>query len=166
MKRQVLGLPIPLHYLTPNLLFYPFKCPENILFFLTDKNVNCIDKKYIINLDKMNHLYFVETLMNCLGVSFMIVNDFVIDLDRKDFEISMDDETKTIKISKYESINNITYITEKHLKNTIQHLNLEYDINITNDYRNNNDVNFFINQHCYRIVRNTKKIKDSFFHKA
>lgn len=156
MKRKIYGLPIPMHCLTPNLLFYPFKCPENILFFLTDKNINCIDKEYIINLDKKQHLYFVKKLMKCLNVSFMIVNDFVIDLNRKDFELTIDDDDETIKISNYKSINNVTYITENYFKNKIQQLNLERD-NITND---DDDV---VKQHCYRIARNTKKIKNLFY---
>ena len=154
--KKVYGIPIPIHCLTPNLLFYPFKCSENILFFLTDKKINCIDKRYIINLDKKNHLYFVETLMNYLNIPFMIVYDFVIDLNRKDFELTIDYETETIKISNYKSINNVTYITESHLKDKIQHLNLEYN-NCHND-----NVKKFIQQHCLRIVRNTNKIEDSF----
>ena len=155
MKKKVYGIPIPLHFFTPSLLFYPYKLPNNVVFFLIDKSINCINKNYI-NLDQENHLYFVKTLMQHLDIPFMIIDNFVIDLNRNDFELTIDEENNTLIMSDYILTNNLICITDDYSKKLIKSLNLKNDID-------NNNNNNFIEQHCHRISLNTQKLEKFIF---
>ena len=149
------GLPIPLYSITPNLLFYPFKFPSNVVLVLSNRNnINKTNEKHSISLNKQEHLFFIENLMKCLNISYMIVNDMLIDLDRKDFEIHITDDNN-VYISDY-GFDTVTYINEKCFENKIKNLNLMYEIK--NNNNNNNNENLIIN-HCIRISKNTEMIK-------
>lgn len=152
----IYGIPIPLSYLTPNLLFYPLKLPENVVLASLNREIiiNSVNEKNIKLNEKKDHLLFVKTLMKFLNIPYIIVNDMLIDLNRKDFEITIDDNDDFVCISNYKSVNNVIYISEKFLKNKIKHLKLECEIN-------NNNNNNFIYFHCNRISQNTNKIEQS-----
>ena len=153
---KVYGTPIPLNYLTPNLLFYPFKLPKNVLLLsLNRDNVNCIDKRNVWNPSEKDHLDFVKTLMEYLNISYIIIGDILIDLNRQYFELDIDDNNNNVNISNYKSTNKVFYINEKFFNNKIKHLKLVYD----KIYYNNNTTKDFINWHCQRISNNSKKIE-------
>ena len=154
----VSGCFIPLSYLTPKLLFYPLKLPDNILLFLLNRDsINCINEKNALNLNERDHLSFVKTLMQSFNRSYHILkdNDILIDLSRQDFQLIIDDENpNNINIVNYKTVIKVIYITEKYLKKIIKILKLDYDIvnNIT-------DIQDYIGYHCRRIFGNTQKME-------
>ena len=151
--KTVYGIPIPLRYLTPNLLFYPLRLPKNFLCIFMDKKINWINEQFTLNNE--DHLLFVKKLMTSLDISYIIVGNFLIDLTRNDFVLTIDENL--LNISSYESVKDVLYIEDKYFKNILKNLELNHEICNKHD-----NVNEYIHYHCSRISYNTKIIKNYF----
>ena len=110
-KKEYFGFPVPLHYITPNLQFYPLVFPQE--FIVITNNYNNINNE--VTLTTKDHICFIQTLMSYLNRDYIIVNNsFLIDLTRNDYQFKIDEETNKIHITHYKPINNIIYVCEKY----------------------------------------------------
>ena len=173
------GFPIPLQCITPNLQFYPLVFPteciimkntliENNYCFLNDNNAN-------VPLSAQDHMIFIETLMKYLEREYIIANNYLIDLKRKDYQITVNRNTNEIYISQYHSKNTIIYVDEKYITNKIKFDPIDTSLQyIESNNNNNNNITEnnwrFILSQCKRIMSNTRKINHfmnkSFFSSA
>ena len=146
------GFPIPLHYITPSLKFYP-PALLNTVFFRKNINNHFNDNNINVSLNEMFNIYFVNCLMKCLNRKFLIVGQFLIDLSRQDYFIRINKNTNDISIYNYTNNMKYQYICENELKNlTFPPVDKKFET--CNLY---NWTEFF-NYHSNRICEGTERI--------
>ena len=151
---SVYGVPIPLQYITPNLRFYPLVIPSNITYISNQKNkhINYINLNIPpIYYDKY-HTYFIWLLMTSLNRKYIIIGNFLIDLTRKDYLITINFENKQISINDYKPPKCFKYLNENIFKKHVKFPQLP-------SIDNNFDINF-LREHCNRICEGTKLVKN------
>ena len=160
VAQKVLGFPIPLRYINPSLQFYPLILPKNVSY-ARKNNYNHINNAIVnVILNRQDHLYFINLLLNSLNRNFTIVDDYLIDLTRKEYSLYIDRNKNEIsRIQNYNFSKPIKLVNEKFFKNVLlSKVNLDLNYNF---YNSNNK--HFIEEHCKRIVSNTLKIKSMKF---
>ena len=149
----VYGFPIPLNYITPNLKFYPLIFPSKGIYINLRNNANIMNIK---KLKRVDHIYFIETLLQFLKRKYIILGNFLIDLDRKDYKLKLNYDTCQVEI-----INNIY---QKYIIFNLEQFNIHKirfpKIDRKNVYskKNNDD---FIMQHSKRIYNGTICLQNS-----
>ena len=153
------GYPIPLEYLTPYLNFYPPVLPENLIFLRYNIGKNTHINRYIpdgnpIELNEKDHLHFIKRLMEMFERNYTIIGNFLIDLDRKDYKIKVNDNIISNVITQS---GNYEYINENLFKKKV---NLDETFRFIEKYNKNyyDEKEAFIDYHCFRIYLNTKII--------
>lgn len=164
-KKIIYGVPIPLGYITPNLQFYPLILPENVVCISNNDKFN--NANMDIKMTLKDQRYFIEKLMEMLNVNYIIIGNILIDLSRKDFEITI--ENKNVCISE-NSNKKVIYISEKYLMklNNFTSINTKFKYKFPNNNDNDNierENKSFIQYHCLRISLNTKDLQDKFLYR-
>ena len=150
------GTPIPLHYISPNLQYYPLILPNDIVIL---KNINNMYEDFNsanihIEMTYHQHVCFIKALMHFLQRDFIIFNNYLIDLSRKDFQVIINEKKNIITISDYKVNINVLYINEKYLYN-------KQIFNSTIYYNSMNTHNMtLLAYHCKRIYENTLQLYD------
>ena len=147
------GFPVPIHCITPKMLYYPLAIPSEYVL-LNDYNDNnsttMSNKRDITKISHQDHLRFIETLMHLLNREYIILYGyFLVDLNRNDFHIVVDELLRKITIIPHKSYSSVTGLRERYWKNKIDWECYENEQRTQSGY---------ISKHCKRIVNNTNKI--------
>ena len=159
----IMGFPIPLRYVNPNLKFYPLVLPQNYVYI---KKEQCFNNTHVnVKLNDRDQLYFVNLLMTKLNREYTIIGDYLIDMTRKEYRLSINRKDNKFSIQDYYTFKPFKYVTEKFFKpykvnDSFPKVNpekLKY-----NFFDNDNDA--FIQEHCERIVAGTLQMEKLLFH--
>ena len=159
----ILGFPIPLRYITPNLQFYPLILPQNVVYIKKDDDNHFNNANVNVTLNNRDHLYFIKLLMTKLNRKFTIVGDYLIDLTKQDYCICIDRSKNKISIQNYFCSKPFKYVTENFFRRKILFPQVVNPLSKYNFFDTNNN-NQFIEEHCKRIVLGTFKIKSINFY--
>ena len=144
------GFPVPIHCITPNMLYYPLAIPSEYVLLNDNDFPPMSNKRDVIKISHKDHLRFIETLMHLLNRKYIILYGyFLVDLNRNDFHIVVDELLRKITIIPDRGYSRITGLRERYWKNKIDWE--RYD----NQQRTQPG---YILKHCKRIVNNTNKI--------
>lgn len=164
LEEKYLGFPIPIEYINPNLKFYPLILPSangNVVYYGIEHYNNT---RMNVKLTRKDNLKFIDYLLSSLNRTYIIFKDILIDLDRQDYEIKINENAKKIEFTSNNDDNNKQYICIKLNKfdefTSMSFPTVDYThyYNDADDDQNNDK---FIKTHCKRILKGTKMIQES-----